>query len=91
LCRLYEVEVELSRGDAPSILNEITNRLLDRFPEELAAWPHSKLETGMILEQLAVEGRLESLLAQDGSLFPSAYAIIDAAAVSLDKKRDPLR
>jgi hypothetical protein len=83
VCRLHEVEVELTEAKAPRLLDGIVQSLLSRYTNDLVEWPHSKLETGVILQRLAAAGRIDALLGQDRFLLPHAYPIIHQAAAGL--------
>jgi len=77
--RMYEVEIEAkAAGGAPAV-RAIMDRLVAQFAPALQLWPHSKLATGEIVEDLLRAGALDDLLGPDNTLLPAALDRIDAA------------
>lgn len=88
--RLLEVEVEAKgKGDA-STVERITASLLGAFPSQLHPWPHGKLPTGMAIQELLADGRLDGVIGQDGMLRPAAYeriaGLLNRGAMSLPRE-----
>ena len=46
----YEIEIELKDKGISKDLDKITEKLLNKFPDDLRRWKHSKLTTGKIFE-----------------------------------------
>lgn len=72
--RHYEVEVESKKpGEGRRAVRELSDELLNRYPDDLLPWPYGKLATGKALEELAKRRRLNGLV-DDGVLSRDGYA-----------------
>lgn len=76
MIRHHEVEVELQVLAETDILNSLTSSLFKIFPEDLQIWTYNKLETGIAIEKIFIEKKLEQYLDEKNNLLPPAYRII---------------
>ena len=75
-----EVEIELKGGGEPDVVRELICLLRARFPHQLEPWSIAKLTLGVLLERLALAGKLDAMLTGDGRLSRDAYgALLEAA------------
>lgn len=65
--RHREVEVEAAPGAPRSLPGRLARELRSRFPDQLRAWPHPKLATGLAI------GRIAPPSTASGDLLPAAY------------------
>lgn len=50
--RLYNIEIEAKRSSDSDLIHSLTVQLLNKYPNEIKVWSHSKLATGNALEEL---------------------------------------
>ena len=79
------MEIEAKSFEGAEMLGVITADLQFMFPDDLKAWPHSKLAIGVAVEILAQTNELESLLDDQRNLKPEAYSRIDAVLSKLTR------
>ncbi len=72
----HEVEIELQTLTETDLLNSLTSSLLKIFPEDLQIWTYNKLETGIAIEKIFIEKKLDQYLDEKNNLLPPAYKII---------------
>jgi inorganic triphosphatase YgiF len=73
----YELEIEAKVEDGSTVLKAVIASLVAIHGYTLRRWDHSKLATGMAIEELLGEEGAEGLLDVDNHLKPSAYDRID--------------
>ena len=72
---LDEVEVEAKSKNGREALDEVAKNLIVLFGPELQRWKSGKLSTGMKIERLLRDGRLNGLI-QEGRLKQDAYDLL---------------
>jgi CYTH domain len=72
---LDEVEVEAKSKNGREALDEVAKNLIVLFGPELQRWKSGKLSTGMKIERLLRDGRLNGLI-QEGRLEQDAYDLL---------------
>ena len=77
--RHHEVEIELAAGEPPATARQLSASLQAAFPGRLRPWTRAKLTLGMWLRDLLQQGRMEGIIAEDGTLPPDAYEIITSS------------
>ena len=73
-----EVEIEAKSEDGVSALRGLTEDLENIFPLDLIVWDHSKLATGLAIQDMAESGILKAVLDDHDNLKPEAYSRIDS-------------
>ena len=68
-----EIEIELKGSGNVSDLKNITGELKSLYPETLCPWRFGKLSTGMAIDYLHEENKLEDFLFEDRSIMKSGY------------------
>ncbi len=74
----HELEIEAKTEQGKEILDELIRALLLRFPGSLRLWRHSKLATGLALEQLARSYSVTEIQSSKGVLLPAVYDLIES-------------
>jgi len=70
-----EVEIEAKTAAGSSAVKDLAEELTERYGPTLRRWPHGKLATGRVIEQLLVSGKLNDLI-NGRRLMPTAYTVI---------------
>ena len=74
--RLLELEIEAKARRALPRIRRITDELESLYPDSLREWAHGKFVTGLAIQRLLTQGRLQNLLHHD-LLTPDAFVAID--------------
>jgi len=74
----YELEVEVKDKGNASDVQSIMDGLKKMYPSDLHPWFNGKLSTGLAIESLCKDNRLQGLIRKDHSLPMSAYNLIHA-------------
>ena len=72
----YELEVEVKDNGNASDVQSIIDELKKTYPSDLHPWLNGKLSTGLAIESLCKDNRLQGLIRNDSSLPMSAYELI---------------
>lgn len=78
----HEIEVEGIGAEAAVHVGRITGGLETSFGNDIRRWEYGKLRTGIALELLEREGRLDALLDDRDRVLRDAYVQVEAAAGS---------
>ncbi|OGB66089.1 MAG: hypothetical protein A2Y94_09385 [Caldithrix sp. RBG_13_44_9] len=68
-----EIELEAKVRDGLDTVRELTEYLVQKYPENLRSWPISKLSTGKLIEQLHQEENIQNFLNRQNYLLPLAF------------------
>lgn len=66
--RYYSLEIEEKSKISEEMLNSIVDDIIERFPNSLKRWSHSKLTTGKAIAEMLNEGSLRNLLNENNEL-----------------------
>jgi hypothetical protein len=83
--RLFEVEIEAKRREGVRAADRVTTLMLERWEGALRSWPHSKLATGLALQALERDGKLEGALSTARWLTPKG---VDLLSRRLERPRE---
>jgi len=75
--RHYEIEIEARAEEDQDVLTIVVEELTAAYGSLLRKWDHSKLATGLVIEELLAAGCL-AIREKDGQLMPRDYEEIDA-------------
>ncbi|MEC9308882.1 MAG: CYTH domain-containing protein [Chloroflexota bacterium] len=74
----YELEVEVKDKGNTSDVQSIIDGLKKTYPSDLHPWLNGKLSTGLAIESLCKDNRLQEFIRKDDSLPMAAYNLIHA-------------
>lgn len=77
-----EIEIEGRGADGAKHVRTLTSALSDHLGTCVRPWAHAKMATGMALETLAGEGRLDACLDEEGRIDDAGYARVSELAGS---------
>ena len=70
--RHYEIEIEAKSEKGAAAVRTLEQELLQRYPDALTSWPHSKLATGYAIAGL-LPSESAAILGESGRVRPDAY------------------
>jgi len=73
----WEVELEAMGDSASAVMSDIIGALLHEFGSALRPWPHSKLATGLAIDELLETGVLQPLICSGNRLTAATYDRLD--------------
>ncbi len=79
----HEIELETLSSEGITILKELVHTLHEQFYPEIQIWKYSKLESGIAIELLYKNKKLQKYIKGDGNLFPGGYKEIEEQIKSL--------
>jgi len=74
--RYNEIEIEAKKTDCTAILDELVDKLVDKFAKQVHRWKYSKLAMGLAIEKIVNEKGFGNLIESNGNLIPEAFETI---------------
>jgi len=74
--RYNEIEIEAKKTDCTAILDELVDKLQEKFVNQVYKWKYSKLAMGLAIEKMADEKGFSDLIDSNGNLIPKAFKVI---------------